>query len=169
MAFANASPTTVMDGRPYSTEKVMPAAEGQLYNQSGGSNTIGVGAGEAALVTIVFTACGNPLTNTTYAVLQTRLRDTDVWVDVAWCVWTGTAGQAIFILSGGVAGANAVQNTRASGTAPGSNGSNQIPLGGQIRIVGKSTLGSQNPSSSPFQAAPQQVTATIAVKLLGLR
>jgi hypothetical protein len=125
---------------------------------------------EAVLASVVLTAVGSLTSNTTYVVLQTDLGD-GVWIDVAWCVWTGLSGSVTFVLSGGVAGANSFQQSRASGTAPGSNGSNQIPLGGRIRFVGKSTINSSSssPSPSPGPAPLPGVAVTIRFKLLGLR
>jgi len=166
--YANYTPPITNDGVTYASSKVMPALEGDLWNGAQTStDPVSVVYHEAAVASVNFTATGGPSTNSTYVVMQTCLAD-GTWFDVAWCLWTGTQGSASFLLSGGVAGANAFQQSRASGTAPSSNGSNQCTLGGQIRFVGKSTLGASS-SSSSSSGPPLQVTVTICLKLLGLR
>lgn len=101
--------------------------------------------------------------------MQTDLGD-NVWYDVAWAQWAVVAGQGNFLICGGVAGANAFQQTRAVGAAPGSSGSNQCPLGGRIRFVGKWTGSSSSSSSSPGGlVAIGQVSITVRYKVLGLR
>lgn len=149
------------DGVPYSSAFVVPAtnADNDLFNGQGADPAI-VGATEACLAVVALTIAGGPATNSTYVVLQTDMGD-GTWVDCAWCVTTSTSnGTLTFCLSAGVAGANAFQQSRAAGTAPGSSGSNQVPLGARIRFVGKAAL--------TGGAAPS-VTATIKYKLLGLR
>ncbi len=165
---ANIFPAPSNDGVTYASSKVMPALEGDLFNGPDvNQDPLSVVYQEACVASVNFAVTGGPSSNSTYVVMQTRLAD-GTWFDVAWCLWTGTQGQASFWLSSGVAGANAFQQSRAVGTAPSSSGSNQCCLGGQVRFVGKSTLGaSSSSSSSPGQ--PLQVTVTITAKLLGLR
>jgi hypothetical protein len=101
-------------------------------------------------------------------VAQSTLDGTN-WFDVAWLQWSGVSGSQLFVLSGGQSGANAFNQTRAKGTAPG-NGSVQTCLGGQLRFVaqtGKPASASPSPSPSPGPGVP--MTATVTVKLLGLR
>ncbi len=155
-------------GISYALNKVMPATEGDLFNISAPAVTpFDVVYNQAVLASVTLTVTGGPDTNTSYVVMQQRLAD-GTWFDIAWCRWTGTTGAASFMLSNGVASANVYQQSRAVGTAPASNGSNQTTLGGQIRFVGKTSLGASS-SSSAAPGIPLQVTATITVKLLSLR
>ena len=166
------------DGRTYCSSVLLPAAEGDLYNQ--GTNNakpedpIIVLYHEAILAVVTMTAQGPISSDTAYVVMQTDLGDGN-WVDVAWCTWTGTTGSAVFVLSGGVSGANSYQNSRPTGTAPTPlQGSNQIPLGGRIRFVGKAsvTTGSSSSSARSSSSSSGTVTgilATILYKQLGLR
>jgi hypothetical protein len=99
--------------------------------------------------------------------MQTRLSD-GTWVDVAWCTWTGIVGSATFVLAGGFAGAISFQQ-RAAGVAPSpANGSNQFPLGGQVRFVGKSSVTGSSSSSSAGPGVVAGVLATVTFKLVGI-
>ena len=166
--FASGQPAASLDGIPYATAAALPGAEGDLFNLSSPPffDPVPVVYDCGILAIVQLTANNNPSSNSAYVILQTDLGD-GVWVDVAWCIWTGTSGTVTFVLSGGVAGANSFQQSRATGTAPSSNSSNQMLLGGRIRFVGKATIGA-NASSSSGQAGTS-VTATIKYKLLGLR
>lgn len=158
------------DGVKYAVSTPITTTEADLFNQAAPNpDPIPVIEGQACFATVVLTAQGGVLLDNSYVVMQTDLGDGN-WIDVAWIVWTGLSGSAVFALSGGVAGSNGLQQTRAAGTAPSSNGSNQIPLGGRVRFVGKATLtlsGSSGSSISP--GLEGQVTASIRYKLLGLR
>lgn len=172
---ANIQTTPPTDGVPYAAAYQMSSIEGSLNNQQVGSllaDAVGVPYEQAVVASVVLTVIGTISANATYVVLQTDLGD-GVWIDVAWILWAGLSGSATFLLCGGVAGANAFQQSRAAGTSPGSNGSNQMPLGGRIRFVGKSvvtgTSPSPSPSPSPGPPAVAGVQATISYKLLGLR
>jgi hypothetical protein len=116
--------------------------------------------GEAVLATIKEVIAGSPASNSSFIVMQTDMGD-GFWVDLAWLLDTTTSNATLnYLLSAGVAGANAVKQTRAAAAAPGSTGSNQVALGSRIRFVGNSTLsGGSSPS----------VTVSINVKILGLR
>ena len=145
--FASITPTTEKDGIAYCTSAPVTTTEADLgtpisliYHQ--------------ALVASVALALGGT-TSPTYIVLQTDLGDGN-WIDVAWLTTTDTTGTDLFLLSAGVAGANAAAQTRAAGTGPSSNGSNQVPLGARFRFVGKT-------------GANSKATVTITYKLLGLR
>ncbi len=170
------------DGLLYSVNYTMPAAEGDLYNaNSYPILPIPVDAGVAALAVVEFETTITLTSNVTYVVLQTDLGNVNTpvvqgaldkhWIDVAWCVWTGVAGPALFVLSGGVAGANSFQQTRPVGTAPSSSSYNQFPLGGRVRIVGKSTIsGTGNSSSSAgLPGVPAGVVVNIRLKLTNPR
>ncbi len=162
--FANIVPSYGPDGIPYATALVMPiaAADTDLFNQTAPTSPdpTPVLYGAAFLAEVLLTITGGPATNTTYVVAQTSVDGVN-WLDVAWLVTTSVSnGTLLFFLAGGVAGSNSLPQTRAVGSAPGSSGSNQVPLGGQLRFVGRTQL---------TGGTVPKVTATIKVKLLGLR
>lgn len=165
--FASITPTPKTDGIDYCVAAVVPAAEGDL--QATHQSPVPPRSGfEMALFAVVqLTATGTPATNATYVVLQTDLGD-GVWVDVAWCVWHGTSGTAVFILQAGSNGAVAFAAPRAAGTSPLVTGFNPCALGGRFRFVGKSVLTSSSSSSSSSSGVPgttPEVTATIRYRL----
>ena len=147
--YANILPAPRSDGLLLANLFRMPAAEGVLFNVPIPPNVspTPVIFQQSALAIVKFTTSGSITSNTTYIVMQTDLGD-DVWVDMCWAIWTGTAGPAIFVFSNGVADANSFQQTRAVGSAPSTAlGSNQMTLGGRIRFVGKSTVAGGSASS----------------------
>jgi hypothetical protein len=162
--YANINVTASTDGLPYTSPALAipaTAADNDLFNQpSPVQGPVPVRANQAVVALVQLTIAGGPATNNAYVVLQTDMGDGN-WMDVAWIVTAVvTNGVLNFELSGGVAGSNALALTRAAGTAPGSNGSNQIPLGGRIRFVGRAQLtGGTAPS----------VTALIKYKFLPLK
>lgn len=163
VTYANIDPKTPTDGAPYSTAFTVPStnADNDLFNATGEgvSSPVGLPYNQAVLAEVLLTIAGGPATNSTFVILQTDLGDGN-WLDVAWVVTTSTTnGNLLFFLSGGVAGSNAIAQTRTAGAAPAANGSNQVPLGGRIRFVGRASLtGGSTPS----------VVVTIKYKLLGL-
>jgi hypothetical protein len=167
--YANIQVGPNTDGLVYALNTPLTSTESDLFNQQYPAqlDPISVTFGEAILAIVQITALGGILTDTAYCVLQTDLGD-GVWVDCAWCLTTETSGEQTFVLSAGIAGNNAFQQTRQPGTAPGSNGSNQMALGGRIRFVGKATV-SQSSSSSASPGVVSIVQVTIKYKLLGLR
>jgi hypothetical protein len=171
--YANNLSGPIKDGTPYAVNTPLVSVESDLNNAvpvSQGS-PVGVRWGEAILAVVTFAVTGSFATNAAYVVLQTSL-DGVTWIDVAWAVWNGTSGTATFVLSGGVAGALAVQQSRQPGTAPTSNGAIQIALGGQIRFVGKASTTQSSSSSSSSPSGPAVipgVTVSILFKLLGVR
>jgi hypothetical protein len=166
--FASTSGTPSYDGLPYATAAVIPSVEQDLFNQPlPQKGPLSVVYGEAALAVIELSLNVQPATNSTYVILQTDLGD-GVWLDLVGIVWTGTSGSATFLLSAGVAGALALQQTRQAGSAPGANFANQCPLGGRIRFVGQTTL-TGVPANFSSSGGVAGVTCTIRVKLLGLR
>jgi hypothetical protein len=165
--YASTAIPLTKDGTPYAVASPVPVLEGDVANTAPGNYP--VGPDQAALAVVTLTAQGAMSNQTTYIVMQTALSD-GTWIDLAWCTWTGTSGSVTFVLSGGAAGANAFQQ-RVAGVSPApALGSNQCPLGGQIRFVGKSSQGSSSSSSSAGPAAvTPAVLASIVFKLLGLR
>jgi hypothetical protein len=163
--FASTVPASESDGVPYANSAVLPGAEADLYNGVGG-DPIGLPYSVAFLADVLFTAQGPISSQTAYVVAQTDLGDGN-WIDVAWCQFTGTSGTGLFVLSGGATGANSFQQSRAVGTSPGSGGSNQIPLGGRLRFVGKCSLTASTSSSSG--SAGSQVTVSIRYRLVAYR
>lgn len=141
VTYANINPAAVTDGIPYATAQVLTGTEADIYNNTTPTpDPVGIAYWRSILATLTLSITGAPDAQSTYVVMQTDLGD-GVWVDVAWIVWTGTSGSAVFALAGGaLASSLAVVQSRAVGTAPGTNGSNQLPLGGRVRFVGKSTF-----------------------------
>lgn len=166
--FANTVPAANNDGILYASAVPLTGTEADLYNGTAldGQDPIQVTYGQAIQAIVQLTVSGSPVGNNTYVVMQTDLGD-GVWVDVAWCMYTQKNAPATFVLSGGVAGANAFQQTRVAGSppTPQANGSNQIPLGGRVRFVGKANIYG---GSSYVQGAFAGVLCTIKYKLLGL-
>ena len=167
--FANITPAAQTDGLLYASGVPLTTTEADLYNGVGGDPEA-VRYNDAFMAVIQLTLVGSFTSNNTYIVAQTDMGD-GVWIDVAWIVLTSTTpGTTTFVLSGGVAGADAFQQTRAAGMAPASNGSNQIAMGGRLRFVGKASLTSSSSSSSSSSGTViPGITATIRVKQLGLR
>jgi hypothetical protein len=158
--YANITPTANDDGLPYCTAKALTGSEVDLFNASG-PDPVPVLYGQAAMAVVTFTVTGSPSGMTAYVVMQTDLNADGNWVDVAWCRSGITGASDVFVLSGGTAGATAVEQSRASTSSlPSSSGATQIPLGGRIRFIGKTTFsGGTSPACR----------VTITYKLLGLR
>lgn len=166
--YANVADTLQSSGFPYAIDTALPAAEADLFNLSSPlpyRTPIPIKYAQAISAFVRLSVSGAIVSNTSYVVLQTDLGD-DYWIDVAWCRWTGTSGETLFVLSAGVDGANSVQQTRAVGTAPGTDGSRQMPLGDRVRFVGKAAITTSGVSSS---GAGPSIRGTIRYKLLGLR
>ena len=158
--YANTVVADPKDGIPYSKTFTITGTEGDLFNQSAvGPDPVPMVYGQAVEASVQLVASGSPASNSSYVILQTDLND-GIWIDLAGCLWTGTTGTVTFSLSAGAAGANAFQQSRASGTAPSANFSNQCPLGARFRFVGQATLSGGT--------APA-VKATISYKILALR
>jgi hypothetical protein len=153
VVYANATPAPAVDAAAYCINALVPANEADL------GAPLSVAYGQALAAVVELTVSGGPASNSSYVICQTDAGD-NVWVDVAWAVWTGTSGTAVFLLSAGTAGAGAVQQQRAANSAPASSGSIQAPLLGRVRFTAKAVLAGG--------VAPA-VTATIRAKLLGLR
>jgi hypothetical protein len=158
--YANVFPLSMSDGITYASAKNLPTTEADLFNQTTppGLDPVPILYGQSVVAIFTLTASGTPDTATSYVVLQTNAGGD--WIDVAWVLWTTTTGSADFLISGGAVGANSIQQTRANGTAPSSNGSNQFPLGGVIRFTGQTALSG---GSSPH------VAITLKYKIMGLR
>lgn len=163
------TPNSHSDGVPYAVSVPLTSTEASLAGGTGsaGTDPIGTDYGQAIVATVVLTVTGYITGQNSYVVMQMDMGD-GVWVDLNWCVWTGNQGSATFVFSNGIAGANTLQQTRASGQVPNpqSNGSNQLCLGGRIRFVGKNIFVG---GSSSISGTPAAVSATIKYKLLGLR
>jgi|SRR5215831_21124009 len=173
MVFDTIRGQPITDGALYCNNELVPAAEASLFNLASPPffDPVPVLYGEAVFAIVELSANGAITSETTYVVMQTALSD-ETWIDMAWCTWSGTTGAANFVLTGGVAGANAFQQTRATGTAPTPLlGSNQAPLGGRLRFVGKSTVNasSSSSSSSSSRGKATGIYAKILYKILGLR
>lgn len=168
--FANITPTAIVDGVIYASSVPLTSTEADLYNGTAitGQDPVQVAYGQAIVAVVQLSINGIITSNSTYVVMQTDLGD-GVWIDVAWCFYNQTQAPAKFVLSGGGVGAinNAFQQSRNSGSVPSpqASGSNQMPLGGRVRFVGKTVM---TGGSSSAPGTPTAVTATIRYKLLGL-
>jgi hypothetical protein len=167
--FANIVPSAPTDGVPYAVNFLLTSQELDIFNGPAADlHPVPITFDQAIFAIVQFVA-GQGASQPSYVVMQTDLGD-GVWIDVSSCQWTGTSGQATFVLSGGVGGANSFQQTRAAGTNPG-NTFQQCPLGGRVRFVGKTGPSASSPSPSPSSPSvvgpPMQVT--VKYRLLGLR
>lgn len=166
---ASITPTVISDGTPYAVAVPITSSEADLWGGSGAAapDPIATTYGQAISAVVQLSINGIITANLTYVVVQMDMGD-GVWVDMNWIVWTATQGSATFFMSNGAAGANTFQQTRNAGSAPSpqASGSNQMPLGGRIRFVGKSFIAG---GSSSIAGLTTQVSATIRYKLLGLR
>ena len=162
----NLNPQAGSDGIPYALAVPLTAQEADL---NGGANVptspVQVDSSEAILAVVTLSINGLVVANNSYVVMQVDLGD-GMWVDVCWCVWTGSQGQATFVMSNGIAGANVFQQTRQAGGFPASNGQNQMVLGGRIRFVGKAVFSG---GSSSLAGITTSVIASIRYRLLKLR
>lgn len=136
--FANITPSPANDGIVYASASQIPTSEGDVFNGAGVDPFPSLW-GAAVVFEVKLVVSGSPVTNQTYLVLQCDI-GLGVWIDIAWMVWTGVTGTITGLLSGGFNVANSYQQTRPVDTSPASSGANQIPLGGNIRLVGKSTF-----------------------------
>ncbi len=173
MVAFNIDPTTQTDGIAYSVGVPLTSTEADLNGGTGVQITAPIPTtyGEAIAAVVKFTVTGIITGNSTYVVMQMDMGD-GVWVDMCWCFWTGTQGNATFVMSNGIAGANVFQQSRNSGQVPVTsagvqgNGSNQLALGGRIRFVGKTVMIG---GSSSVSGTPTAVTVTIKYRLQTLR
>lgn len=159
--YANATPIAVVDGLVYASSVPLTTTEADL------GTAVPITFNEAVQAVVQLTVSGAPAGNSTYVVMQTDLGD-GVWIDVAWCMYTNTQAAGTFVLSGGIAGNNAFQQSRQANSppTPQASGSNAMVLGGRLRFVGRTQLtGGSSYSAGGFAG----VRATITYKLLGLR
>jgi hypothetical protein len=165
---ASATPTAETDGIVYSKSVPLTSNEADLWGGVGVQSPDPIPAtyGAAIIAVVQLSINGLIVANNTYIGMQIDLGD-GVWIDLNWCVWTGSQGSATFVFSNGVAGANTIQQSRNSGSPPNpqANGSNQLTLGGRIRFVGQTQ---QSGGSSSLAGVTTQVSATIKYKLLPL-
>lgn len=163
------TPTAGTDGVPYGTNVPLTSTEATLGDGLKTPDPIAVVYGQIIVAVIQLSINGIVTGNNTYIIMQTDLGD-GVWIDAAWCVWTGNQGTATFVISGGIIGAssNVFQQTRQAGQppTPQANGSNSVPLAGRIRFVGKSAFVG---GSSSLAGVPTRVSATITYKILAPR
>jgi hypothetical protein len=162
VATASIVATFAGDSIPYSLNAVLPTSEADIFNGVGISarDPLPVLYAAAAIAAVGLSVSGSPASNQSYVILQTDLMGT--WIDLATCTWSDTSGSATFLLCAGApGGACAFRAWRAADVAPqGTESVPNCPLGGRVRFVGKAVL---TGGTSP------QVTATVNVKLMGLR
>jgi hypothetical protein len=173
VVFASTQQSPSNDGVQYALNMPVPAAEGDLANGNANApegDPIAVLYDCAMTAVVVLTAQGNlGAGQSTYVIMQTDMGD-GVWIDVAGFPATVTTGTSqTWVLSGGAAGAIAIQQSRTVGTAPSAAFANQFPLGGRVRFVGKTVPAGGSSSSSSSGAIAAQVLCSIRVKGLGLR
>ncbi len=170
--YASASILGQTDGVTYASSALMPGAEGDLYNGTGiDQSPPAVLYGLAVQASVQFTFQGNVGSDSAYVVMQTGFGDGN-WFDVAWCNTSVISGTPLYYLASGRYGPNVFQQSRTVGTAPGpANSYNTTGVLGQIRFVGKATVGFLT-SSSSLSAVPgviPGVYVTIRYKLEGHR
>lgn len=165
MPFANITPTAPTDGIRYSLNVPLTTTEANLGDQLRSPDPIPVVEGQTIVAVVKLTVNGLIVGSNAYVIMQTDLDD-NVWIDVAWAVWTGGQGTATFVLCGGGLGAmnNAFQQVRQTNQFPivQAAGSNAVPLGGRIRFVGRASLIS---GSSSIAGTTPQVLTTITYRL----
>jgi hypothetical protein len=168
--FANINPAREYEGTVYAAGVPLTAAEADVWGGTGAAelDPIAIPYNQNISASVLFTATGPIKTSTAYIVLQTDWNDNN-WVDLAWCIWTGTSGTALFALCAGAETCNSFQQTRVAGNAPQSNGSNAFPLAGRLRFVGAAAETATSLSSSSSGQPGPQVQVSIRYKLLGLR
>lgn len=167
MTTANVTPLLPTDGAIYANGTVLTNTEGDLNNLTGLNQTpIGVGLGNALylLASIKIVVAGTPGSGVAWVAIQTALAD-GIWYDVGWVEKSFTLGNGTFnqafgsgiMTSTSSASANNWVNARTLGVDPGATGTNNLPLGGQLRFTGKTTF--------------NQGTATVTIyyKLQGMR
>lgn len=170
---ANIVPEPADDGIAYAVAVPLTPTEADVNGGTGVQITAPIPTvyGQAIAAVVKLTANGIIVGNSTYVVMQMDMGD-GVWADMCWCFWTGTQGNATFVFSNGIAGANVFQQSRNNGQVPlnsssvQGNGYNQMALGGRIRFVGRSVM-TGGSSSAPGVAT--QITVTIRYRLQGLR
>ncbi len=171
MTAANIIPTALTDGIPYATSVPLTSTEAVLGDALLTPVLIPTTFNEAISAVVKLTANGVITGNSTYVVLQMDMGD-GTWVDLCWCFWNNVTGNATFVFSNGIAGANVFQQSRNSGQVPVNssgvqgNGSNQMTLGGRLRFVGKSSM---TGGSSATPGTSTSITATITYRLQPLR
>lgn len=158
----NIAPALGTDGVPYCTAVPLVPTEADLGDSIKTPAPIAVEWGQTIVAVVTLTINGIIVGSNAYVVMQTKLDGQ--WFDVAWAVTSFNQGTAVFVLSGGGIGAmnNAFQQTRQPGGFPTSTGSNAVPLGGQVRFVGKATAVG---GSSSLAGTTAGISATITYRL----
>lgn len=172
-ATVSITPTASGDGITYSDAVPLTTSEADVRGGTNAqiSTTIPTNFGEAICAIVQLTVSGIVVTNSSYIVMQMDMFD-GVWIDLCWCFWNGKQGTAIFVMSNGIAGANAFQQTRQSGEVPVNsssvqgNGSNQLALGGRIRFVGKAVTSGGSMAAGGVLG---QISVTIKYRIQSLR
>ena len=161
----NITPTAFSDGILYSNAVPLTTTEADLGDGLKTPSPIGVAEGQTIVAVVKLSINGRIVANSSIVFLQTDLGD-GTWIDVAWCVWTGSDGSATFVLCGGGLGAmnNAFQQSRQLSAYPATvaNGSNAVPLGGRVRFSG---FAKAFGGSSSVAGTPTAVSATITYRL----
>ena len=159
-------------GVVYASNYLLPAAEADLssilYPEQTPPPTL---YGCAVQASVQFSFAGNVSSNSAYVVLQTGWGD-GTWFDVAWCNISVITGTPLYYLASGRYGPNVFLQNRAVGTAPGpANSYNNTGILGQIRFVGKASVGFATSSSSmsPIPGVVPGVYVTVKYKLDGRR
>lgn len=164
---ANIIPTAGTDGISYCTGVPLTSTEADLGDGLAAPSPVPVEYGQAVVAVVVLSINGYVVAQNCYVVMQVDMGD-GTWVDVAWAVWTGHQGSAVFVLCGGGTGSinNAFQQSRQAGAFPASSSSNAVPLAGRLRFVGKSSFAG---GSSSLAGVTTSVSATIKYKIVAPR
>jgi hypothetical protein len=162
MTAANVAVTPAVDGYPYAQNVALPALEGDI------GAPLPTPYHRGAVVTIDLACQGAIPSQTTYLVVQTD-NGSGQWVDLGAVVFTQTIGKQTYLLSVGFDQNALLVQTRQAGQVP-TQGVSGAALGGRIRVVAKTSIGSSSSSSSagPGQPPPA-VMAAVSICLKGLR
>lgn len=162
--YANIDMRPRFDGIVYASSVPMTSTEADLWNGSG-PHPIPIDIGEAMQAVVQLIQQGGMTGQNSYVIMQTDLGD-GVWIDVAGIVYTNVNVPGTFLLSGGIAGNNAFQQSRQVGGFPAANFSNAMVMGGRVRFVGKTTL---TGGSSAAAGVTAGMLATVTYKKLTFR
>jgi hypothetical protein len=160
---ANITPAPEIDGYPYAVAVQVPPVESDL------GQPLPLPYHRGVVLTIDLVCQGQIPSQQTYLVAQTD-NGSGLWIDLGSVVFAGTVGKQTYLLAVGFDQNGLVTQTRQTGQVP-TAGVNPVAMGGRLRVVAKTSIGSSSSSSSP-SAGPQPppaVVATVLISQKGIR